>query len=313
MGGLAAEAAGGDFKSGALVAGANEALIDSLASQYDSMSHEQRSGLLAMNSQVLGVLVASMAGGDEKDMQTGAWVAGNATSYNHDLHSKNADSFIEAILDACATQPQRCAVDPDSVTYDDLMQTLEVMAAHGEGINDLNPNAVALVNQYYNNNLYRETLEADLFYPTESEQMRLDIEGKAELVLAVTSLGAMAKKAPGSFTSWVKGVFGRKTTVSFGEIKVVFESAQLPYKGSTVIGHALSKHAGRNPEVWGQTTGAMSTWNSQGMSHLREIIRAPGEFKTVTTSNGLVFIEKRLIDGRGVRLNMDGTFKGFID
>ena len=40
--------------------------------------------------------------------------------------------------------------------------------------------------------------------------MRLDIEGKAELVLAVTSLGAMAKKAPSSFTSWVKGVFGKK-------------------------------------------------------------------------------------------------------
>ena len=63
MGGLAAEAAGGDFKSGALVAGANEALIDTLAKQYDNMTHDQRSGLLTMNSQVLGVLVASMAGG----------------------------------------------------------------------------------------------------------------------------------------------------------------------------------------------------------------------------------------------------------
>ena len=68
------------------MAGANEALIDTLASQYDNMSHEQRSGLLTMNSQVLGVLVASMAGGDEKDMQTGAWVAGNATNYNRQLH-----------------------------------------------------------------------------------------------------------------------------------------------------------------------------------------------------------------------------------
>ena len=86
MGGLATEAAGGDFKNGALVGGANEALIDTLASQYDSMSHEQRSGLLTMNSQVLGVLVASMAGGDEKDMQIGASVAGNATKYNWDLH-----------------------------------------------------------------------------------------------------------------------------------------------------------------------------------------------------------------------------------
>ncbi len=88
MGGLAAEAAGGDFKIGALAAGANEALIDTLAHQYDNMSQDQRSGLLTMNSQVLGVLVASMAGGDEKDMQTGAWVAGNATQYNYLTHNK---------------------------------------------------------------------------------------------------------------------------------------------------------------------------------------------------------------------------------
>ena len=86
MGGLAAEAAGGDFKIGALAAGANEALIDTLANQYDNMSYEQRSGLLTMNSQVLGVLVASVAGGDEKDMQIGASVAGNATQYNRQLH-----------------------------------------------------------------------------------------------------------------------------------------------------------------------------------------------------------------------------------
>lgn len=86
MGGLAAEAAGGDFKTGALVAGASEALIDSLAKQYGSMDTDKRNGLLTMNSQVLGVLVASAAGGDEKDMQIGASGAGNATKYNWDLH-----------------------------------------------------------------------------------------------------------------------------------------------------------------------------------------------------------------------------------
>lgn len=57
----------------------------------------------------------------------------------------------------------------------------------------------------------------------------------------------------------------------------------------------------------------MSAWNDQAMKHLREIARAPGEFKPVTTDKGLNFIEKRLPDGRGVRLNMDNTFKGFID
>ncbi len=94
MGGLAAEAAGGDFKIGALAAGANEALIDTLANQYDNMSQDQRSGLLVMNSQVLGVLVASMAGGDEKDMQIGASVAGNATKYNF-LGHQELDEFEE--------------------------------------------------------------------------------------------------------------------------------------------------------------------------------------------------------------------------
>ena len=31
------------------------------------------------------------------------------------------------------------------------------------------------------------------------------------------------------------------------------------------------------------------------------------------TENGISFMEKRLSDGRGMRLNMDSTFKGFID
>jgi filamentous hemagglutinin len=58
--------------------------------------------------------------------------------------------------------------------------------------------------------------------------------------------------------------------------------------------------------------GAQKTWNAQGLSQLIEIIRGTGSFKKVT-SDGLSFIEKRLPDGRGVRLNLDHTFKGFID
>ena len=82
MGGLAAEAAGGDFKIGALAAGANEALIDTLAKQYGSMDTGKRNGLLVMNSQVLGVLTAAIQGGDDKALQIGSSVAGNATKYN---------------------------------------------------------------------------------------------------------------------------------------------------------------------------------------------------------------------------------------
>ncbi|WP_312932521.1 two-partner secretion domain-containing protein [Stutzerimonas nitrititolerans] len=84
MGGLAAEAAGGDFRTGALAAGVNEALVDSLALQYAGMDPDKKKGLLVMNSQVIGVLAAAAQGNDDTEsLQTGAWVAGNATKYNH--------------------------------------------------------------------------------------------------------------------------------------------------------------------------------------------------------------------------------------
>ncbi|MFU4624928.1 DUF637 domain-containing protein, partial [Pseudomonas aeruginosa] len=82
MGGLAAEAAGGDFRTGALAAGVNEALVDSLAKQYATLPIDDKKGLLIMSSQLIGVLAASTQGdADAKSLQTGAWVAGNATQH----------------------------------------------------------------------------------------------------------------------------------------------------------------------------------------------------------------------------------------
>lgn len=49
------------------------------------------------------------------------------------------------------------------------------------------------------------------------------------------------------------------------------------------------------------------------MKHFREIVKGPGKFEEVANKDGAKFLEKTLEDGRGVRLNMDGTFKGFID
>ncbi|MDH5824653.1 RHS repeat-associated core domain-containing protein [Luteimonas sp. RD2P54] len=100
---------------------------------------------------------------------------------------------------------------------------------------------------------------------------------------------------------------------NFSRLRTAATSAQQAYKGSTLIGHALSKHAGRNPGVWGRMSGSMRTWNTQAMRHFREIVRGPGRFQEVTNKDGTKFLEKTLRDGRGVRLNMDGTFKGFID
>ncbi|MGY8829214.1 MAG: two-partner secretion domain-containing protein [Pseudomonadales bacterium] len=102
MGGLAAEAAGGDFKTGALAAGINEALIDHLATQYADMPIDKRDALLVMNSQLIGVLTATAQGGDEQSLQTGSWVAQNSTQYNYLFHAEIEQMVAER--DACASK-----------------------------------------------------------------------------------------------------------------------------------------------------------------------------------------------------------------
>ena len=96
-------------------------------------------------------------------------------------------------------------------------------------------------------------------------------------------------------------------------VRLAVKTGAQAYKGSTVLAHALAKHAGRNPQLWGKMTGSMTTWHGQAMRHFREIIRGPGAFQRVATDGRLQFLEKRLPDGRGIRLNLDGTFKGFVD
>ena len=93
----------------------------------------------------------------------------------------------------------------------------------------------------------------------------------------------------------------------------VLKSASHTYKGSTVLGHALSKHAGRFPNIWGKLTGNPSTWHNQALTHFDEIMNAPGDFAKTTNHKGINFLEKSLPDGRGIRLNLDGSFKGFIN
>ncbi len=94
----------------------------------------------------------------------------------------------------------------------------------------------------------------------------------------------------------------------------IIKTATAPKKGGeTVVGHALQKHAGRNPNIWGKIKGGADQINQTALKHLKEIIDSPGDFNKVTNGKGITFLEKKLLDGRGVRLNLDGTFKGFID
>ena len=43
--------------------------------------------------------------------------------------------------------------------------------------------------------------------------------------------------------------------------------------GETIAGHALQKHAGRNPQIWGAVKGNSESINRQAMEHINDIIK----------------------------------------
>jgi filamentous hemagglutinin len=91
VGGLLAEATGGDFKTGALAAGVNEAVVGHLS----SLVHGDKT-LLSMSSQVIGVLAAAtQKDADAESLEKGGWVAKNATQYNHSLHEMQTVALDE--------------------------------------------------------------------------------------------------------------------------------------------------------------------------------------------------------------------------
>jgi filamentous hemagglutinin len=103
LGGLMAEAMGGDFRTGAIAAGANEALVDFLADNLlpkgmDTNSLEYRQGVsnLMAASQLVGVLTAAFTGGDASVAST---VTSNATQYNYLNHAEMQELAKE--LKAC--------------------------------------------------------------------------------------------------------------------------------------------------------------------------------------------------------------------
>ncbi|HCE6798704.1 TPA: DUF637 domain-containing protein, partial [Pseudomonas aeruginosa] len=86
VGGLMAEAAGGDFRTGALAAGANEAVVAAFGEKI--FPGEQHEKLLGMTSNLIGMTVAAAAGGDEKAQEKAGWVAQQATLNNYLFHEE---------------------------------------------------------------------------------------------------------------------------------------------------------------------------------------------------------------------------------
>jgi filamentous hemagglutinin len=116
LGGLMAEASGGDFRTGAIAAGANEALVDFLAENLlpkglDSNSVEYRNGInkLMAASQLIGVLTAAFTNGDPS---VAADVTANATQFNYLNHAE-----MQALANELATCKETNTCDGVSVKY----------------------------------------------------------------------------------------------------------------------------------------------------------------------------------------------------
>ncbi|WP_249975893.1 DUF637 domain-containing protein, partial [Vreelandella olivaria] len=82
IGGSISEAMGGDFATGALAAGASEALV------HELVGDASRTEFSNAAAQVVGIVAAELAGGNVND---GAFIAGQVESYNRQLHTQERE------------------------------------------------------------------------------------------------------------------------------------------------------------------------------------------------------------------------------
>lgn len=115
LGGLMAEAMGGDFRSGAIAAGANEALVAYLGDKLlpnglekNSPEYLQATQNLLAASQIVGVLASVVANGD---VSIGAAVAANATQHNYIKHQEVDRLAGELVGCRGSGDPTACRAD----------------------------------------------------------------------------------------------------------------------------------------------------------------------------------------------------------
>ncbi|HEF4760095.1 TPA: hemagglutinin repeat-containing protein [Pseudomonas putida] len=99
VGGLIGEAAGGDFRTAALAAGANEALLELVGK--DIFPGDAHARLIAMVSQLVGITVAAVAGGSPKDQEVAGWLTQQAAVNNY-LQHEEVDSLAQELV-GCRT------------------------------------------------------------------------------------------------------------------------------------------------------------------------------------------------------------------
>ncbi len=135
FGGAISSATGGDFKTGAVAAGASQAMAGALNSAFDDQPQ-----LRQAFSQIVGLTASGLAGGD---VEKASWVALMADQYNRQLHLKETvaleklqkespEKAYELKAAACALVHCSESVPPDDPNYKDI----KALENAGKGFKD---------------------------------------------------------------------------------------------------------------------------------------------------------------------------------
>ncbi|MGC3875393.1 DUF637 domain-containing protein [Halomonas sp. GXIMD04776] len=155
-GGLVSEAMGGDFRDGAMAAGASEALVGRL---IDDVA--ENPALTNAVAQLVGLTAAGLSGGD---VQQGAWVANQADRYNRQLHPQEHAMLADEAdaLEERLGQPQL-----QGVTWQDMLTLASGASLDAQAAQQFNELLTQLEGTNANNPLYQD-FQHDLLQASQS-------------------------------------------------------------------------------------------------------------------------------------------------
>ncbi|WP_404940735.1 DUF637 domain-containing protein [Pseudomonas amygdali] len=271
MGGLVAEATGSDFKTGAMAAGANEALINVISNMVGGDKN-----LEVMASQLTGIVAAAAVNGD---VAKGAEVAKYATTYNRQLHyeeqkwlNENAKKFaqdLDITEQAAMERLSQQALKNTDMLWRSVLSDGDDPAAQGflakagqTFVNNLGTDQKLFTAE--NNQLFRPEMFADSADPAfykQFVQSGISRDLSAGLVKELKDSGValkdgvvdLAKAAKENPSAIFNGIFEGITGLPKGVVDSFKESGQAIGEGTAVA--LNSELSGKLNAIYGQDVG----------------------------------------------------------
>ncbi|EGH29353.1 hemagglutination repeat-containing protein, partial [Pseudomonas syringae pv. japonica str. M301072] len=193
LGGLMSEAMGGDFRTGALAAGANEMVVDYLAERMlpsdlgkNSQAYQAGVSKLMTASELIGALTAAATGGDAS---AAAAVTANSTQYNYLAHNQLKEAAEK--LRKCA--PAEC--DSIVAAYKKVSedQTIEAIINCRFDVSLCKPSSRDVANTVADLSSVYDALGDGSKYAKDSLQILINENLEFQETLAVATTGASAQ------------------------------------------------------------------------------------------------------------------------